>query len=152
MIKLTLKRIARKATYTIGRLFVNGVYYCDTLEDTDRGLRQDMPDYAILAKKVYGQTAIPAGTYRVTMAVSPSFGTRYRFCKGGLMPLINDVPGFSGVLIHPGNTANDTRGCILVGKNLVVGKVVESQATMEPLYNQIYAACQRGEKVEIQIS
>jgi hypothetical protein len=116
--KLTLKRIARKQAYTIGKLYVDGVYFCDTIEDTDRGLRQDMPLAEIKRIKVYGETAIPIGVYRVIVNMSPA--------KKRLLPRLLDVPGFDGILIHRGNTAKDSLGCILVGENKVVGKVINS--------------------------
>lgn len=140
--ELILKRIAKRDTYTIGRLFIDGEYFCDTIEDTDRGLKQSMQLPVIRAKKRQGITAIPTGTYRVTLAVqSPKFKTKamYQFCNGFLPRLIN-VPGFEGVLIHVGNTAKDTEGCILVGKNTKVGKVLESRKTFEALYKVLKSA------------
>ena len=94
--------------YTIGRLYINGEYQCDTLEDPVR----DGP-------KIPGETAIAEGTYKVTLAYSPHF-KRY-------LPLLHDVPDFTGILIHAGNTPKDTRGCILVGENKVKGQVVNSR-------------------------
>lgn len=117
MIKLLLKRIARKPGYTIGKLFVDGVYFCDTLEDTDR-LDKGMSPDEIKAKKIPGQTAIPEGTYKVIVNISPKFKR--------LLPRLINVPGYEGVLIHRGNTAADTAGCILVGENKQVGKVLNS--------------------------
>lgn len=140
--ELTLNRIARRDTYTIGRLFVDGVRFCDTCEDTDRGLRQDMPQSVLVAKKRKGVTAIPTGRYRVTLGVQSSRFSKkkaYAFCNGYLPRLIN-VPAYDGVLIHIGNTANDTEGCILVGKNTEVGKVLESTATFKALYAKLQKA------------
>ena len=137
--ELLLRRIARRDTYTIGKLYIDGKYFCDTLEDCDRGLRQDMPASVIRAKKRQGITAIPTGRYKVTMGVqSPRFSKRaiYAFCDGYLPRLIN-VPGYEGVLIHIGNTAKDTDGCILVGRNTQVGKVLESRKTFLQLYDQL---------------
>jgi len=105
---ITVKRIALRPTYTIGKLYINGKYYCDTLEDTVRDLNQN-GKFDNGEQKVYGQTAIPYGTYRVLWTYSPKF-KKY-------MPEIKDVPEFSGVRIHSGNTATDTLGCILVGQN-----------------------------------
>lgn len=139
---LRLKRIARRDTYTIGRLYVDGEYFCDTCEDVDRGLRQDMAQSVIRAIKRKGVTAIPTGRYRVTMDVqSPKFRTKamYQFCNGYLPRLIN-VPGFDGVLIHVGNTAKDTEGCLLVGRNTKVGKVLESRVTFVKLYERLKKA------------
>jgi hypothetical protein len=129
--EIKVKRRYKGTTYTIGSLYINGVYFCDTLEDIDRGLKQtDTLDY-IKSKKVYGETAIPTGTYNITLnVVSPKFKDRSwaKFCNGKLPRLIN-VPGFEGVLIHVGNTQTDTLGCILVGENKVKGKVINSTTT-----------------------
>ena len=137
--ELLLKRIARRETYTIGHLYIDGRYFCDAIEDKDRGLRQDMQASVIRAIKRKGVTAIPTGRYRVTLDVrSQKFSQKkyeknYGFCDGYLPRLIN-VPGFEGVLIHVGNTAKDTEGCLLVGKNTKVGKVLESRVTFVKLY------------------
>ena len=136
---ILLKRIARKPTYTIGQMYIDGAYFCDTIEDTDRGLSQQLPASVNRAKKRQGVTAIPTGRYRVTLQVrSPRFATKqqYQFCRGYLPRLVN-VPAFDGVLIHIGNTASDTEGCILVGKNKKVGRVLESAATFRALYERL---------------
>jgi hypothetical protein len=110
--KLTLKRNFKGADYTIGKLYIDGHYFCDTLEDTVR------PN----GEKIAGKTAIPAGDYKVIKSYSP------RFKK--ILPEILDVPGFSGVRIHAGNTAKDTDGCLLLGLNKTKGAVLDSQTTM----------------------
>lgn len=139
--KLKLKRIALKPTYTIGKLYIDDVYFCDTLEDTVRDKNKngkfDAGEY-----KIYGQTAIPYGKYEIKWTYSPRF-KRY-------MPLLMDVPSFSGVRIHSGNTAKDSLGCILVGENSKVGMVLNSRATVNKLYPKIEAACKSG-KVYIEI-
>ena len=143
--ELLLRRIARCETYTIGHLYIDGKYFCDTIEDKDRGLTQSMPQAVIRAMKRKGVTAIPIGRYRVTLEVkSPKFSAKkyeknYGFCDGYLPRLIN-VPGFDGVLIHIGNTAKDTDGCLLVGKNTKVGKVLESRAVFVKLYEELKKA------------
>lgn len=137
MIKLKLIRIAKQKDYTIGRLYINGQYFCDTLEDVDRGLTADMEVSEIRRIKVCGRTAIPVGIYRMTLGIqSPKFSKykQYDFCKGYLPRLLN-VPGYEGVLIHIGNTHEDTDGCILVGKNKQKGKVLESTVTFKKLYD-----------------
>ena len=152
--KLELERTWPKATYTIGRLYVDGVLFCNTLEDRDRGLKQsDNPDY-IKTRKVYGETAIPKGTYTVSMNVtSPKYAavTWYHQLCLGKMPRLRDVPGFDGILIHPGNTALDTLGCILVGKNTKVGQLTESKATFKALYKEMKKASDKGEAITITI-
>ena len=140
--EIKVRRIARRQGYTIGRLYVDGQYFCDTLEDADRGLRQDMPSEKIKKLKVYCQTAIPTGRYPVTLGVvSPRFKDRaWARPYGGKVPRLLNVPGFDGVLIHVGNDASDTSGCILVGRNTVVGKVTDSTATFHALMGEFLAA------------
>ena len=121
--KLILTRIARKAEYTIGRLEdENGKRICDTLEPTWR-------DYKGGEMKIPKKSAIPEGSYRVVVTKS------WRFQK--YLPLLVGVPGFEGVRIHAGNTSRDTEGCILVGQNLQVGKVLWSRITLEKLMKLI---------------
>lgn len=141
--EIVLNRIAKKDSYTIGKLYIDGKYVCDTCEDKDRGLTNSMTVEEIKAKKVYGQTAIPTGTYTVSYTMSN------RFKK--MMPLINDVKGFEGIRIHSGNTAADSLGCILLGENKAVGKVLNSRATCAKVYPLIETASKKGEKVTITI-
>lgn len=146
--ELKIKRIARKTTYTIGRLYVNGSYFCDTLEDKDRDLNRN-GKFDNGEKKVHAQTAIPNGGYQVVMNVkSPKFSQKsaYAWC-GGYLPRLVDVPDFAGVLIHAGNSAVDSAGCILVGRNSVVGRLTESMATLKRLYPVIKSASDRGENI-----
>lgn len=126
--KLLLKRVALRETYTIGKLYIGTHYFCDTCEDKVRDIERE--------GKVYGKTAIPYGTYKVTLGVqSPKYSQRsnYDWCKGYLPRLLN-VPHFEGILIHAGNTADDSSGCILCGQNKVKGKVINSMATLKRLY------------------
>jgi hypothetical protein len=151
--KLQLKRIARKPGYTIGKLYIDGAYFCDTLEDTDRGLKQTMPLDEIKRLKQAGITAIPTGTYKVLMnVVSPKYSTRATYLSiGGKLPRLENVPGYEGILIHIGNYPKDTEGCILVGKNKAVGAVLESTETFNRLYPLMKAAADRGEEITITI-
>lgn len=128
---VVIKRIFKGDDYTIGKLYIDNKYFCDTIEDIDRKLHKDMNLNLIKKTKVYGKTAIPVGTYKLNMTTtSPKFGrTAWAKKYGGKVPRILDVPGFSGILIHPGNTAEDSHGCILVGKNDVKGKVTNSTNT-----------------------
>ena len=135
-LELVIKRIAAKADYTIGYLYVNGTFFCNTLENTDRGLDQKMPLEELLKRKVFGQTAIPTGIYRVTMnRKSPKFSRieYYRDFCGGYMPRLLQVPGFEGVLIHRGNSEDATEGCLLVGDNTSRGGLSKSKARWEGL-------------------
>ena len=143
--QILIQRHALKEGYTIGRMEINGKYFCDTLEDTDRGLRESMTEAEIAALKVKGATAIPTGTYRIDMQTrSPRFGR--------VLPRLLRVKGYAGVLIHSGNTAADTEGCILVGENRERGKVLNSRATLERLLVFLRAAQAEGEKIELTIT
>ena len=127
--RLTLKRIANRPTYCIGKLYINGKYFCDTLEDTDRGLSSVMDEEMLKECKIKGETAIPVGIYKVILNYSPKYKK--------VMPLITNVPAYSGIRIHSGNSAKDTEGCVLVGKNTVVGRLTESRKTYEALFKRL---------------
>lgn len=142
--------------YTHGRLFVDeGGFFCWTLEDTDRGLTQEMPLEEIKRLKVYGQTAIPTGRYPIQLRVSPRLKDKpYAKPYGGKMPYIYGIPGYSGVMIHPGNTTADTLGCVLVGMlhSGIRGRIFDSQKAFRDLMDfYIWPAYQRGEKIWITI-
>lgn len=139
--KLTLKRIALRSTYAIGRLYVDGNYFCDTLEDTVRDLNKNCK-FDNGEKKVYGKTAIPYGTYEIKWTYSPRF-KKYT-------PQLMNVPSFEGIRIHSGNTSADTEGCLILGENKQVGKVLNSRATINKFYPIIKKACSKG-KVTIEI-
>lgn len=155
--KLLLRRIAKKPNYTIGKLYINGVHVCETIEDTDRGLDQSMSLAMITTRKVHGKTAIPSGEYVVDMSQpSPKYREKAKkdaffkpYCEN--MPRLLNVKGYSGVLIHPGTDENSTEGCLIVGQNKVVGKVINSRVTFSALWEQLYAAHKKGEKITIEI-
>ena len=152
--KIKVERRWPKATYTIGRLYIDGIFYCNTLEDRDRGLKQTDPLTYIQARKIAGETAIPKGTYGVAMNVtSPKYAAvawYWQFCRGK-MPRLLAVPGFDGILVHPGSDALSTRGCILVGKNTKVGKLTDSKACFKEVYKLMKEAADRGEQITIEI-
>lgn len=125
-------RMYFKDTYTIGKLYIDGVYLCDTLEDKVRPL----------GEKVYGQTAIPEGTYELRWAYSPKFKRN--------LPRVIDVPGFKGVLIHPGNVIADTEGCILPGENKAKGLILDSRKYSE-IINEVCERESRKGKMFIKI-
>lgn len=125
---LTLQRTFKSSVYTIGKLFIDGSYFCDTLEDPERKI------------KIPYETCIPEGIYEVILNYSKRF---QRF-----MPLLLKVPHFEGIRIHAGNTAKDTSGCILVGYNTVVGRLTESQDTFVELYDRLSNA---KDKIAIEI-
>ena len=152
--KLKVERRWPKGTYTIGRLYIDGLYYANTLEDCDRGLKQTDSLSYIKSRKVAGETAIPKGTYGVVMNVtSPKYAGvawYWQLCHGKMPRLLN-VPGFDGILIHPGNTALDTKGCILVGKNTKVGKLTSSKECFKEIYKLMKSADDKGEEITIEI-
>lgn len=136
--KLTLKRRWPKETYTIGELYIDGQYFCNTLEDKVRDLNKN-GKFDNGEVKIYKQTAIPYGTYKITLnVISPSLGKK-EWAKpyGGKIPRLLNVPSFEGILIHPGNTANATAGCILVGENKVKGRLVNSVETFHKLMTKL---------------
>ena len=147
--KIELKRIYTCQNYTIGHLYVDGEYVCDTIEDTDRGLRQDMSLAEIRKIKVCRQTAIPTGIYRLTMDIqSPKFSKiqYYKDYCNGFMPRILNVPGYDGILIHRGSSANSSAGCIIVGYNTIKGRVTGSQKAWEKLMKKYLIPAKMLEK------
>ena len=151
--KLKLDRRFKGTAYTIGSLYINDEYFCDTIEDIDRGIMQSTSLDEIKKIKVQHQTAIPRGKYDITLKVqSPKYSKRsqYNFCKGYLPRLLN-VPGFEGILIHIGNKPEDSSGCILVGENKVKGQVINSTATFKKLYEKLKEASDNNEKITIEI-
>ncbi|MDR2426431.1 MAG: DUF5675 family protein [Endomicrobium sp.] len=129
--KILIKRFAFKENYTIGKLYADNIYTCDTLEDEVR------------EPKIQGITAIPAGKYLSNLTWSARFKS--------YLPIIENVPNFEGIRIHAGNTASDTEGCILVGKNEVKGKVLESKQTLEKIVVLYKEAINRNEIIEVEI-
>ena len=122
---LTLKRKYFKEEYTIGDLYINGKWFCNTIEDKDRGLNSTMDLKTIQREKVYGKTAIPVGRYKVSITYSPKYKKN--------MPLLENVKGFEGIRIHSGNTEKDSLGCIIVGENKKKGMVINSRITYNKL-------------------
>lgn len=144
----------KKQSYTISNLIINGEVFCQVLEDTDRGLDSSMDLDKILELKRPSITAIPRGTYRVTLDVySPKFGNRafYKEVCNGKLPRLLNVKGFDGILIHAGNTHADTLGCLLVGQNKVRGQVINSRETFKELYKLLKDKHDKGEKITIKI-
>lgn len=142
--KLLLRRLYRKPTYTIGKLYIDDVYLCDTAEDVDRGLYSYMNIGEISKIKVKDETAIPYGKYKVRLSMSP------RFKK--ILPEIINVPGFTGVRIHSGNDPKtDSSGCILPGYNTIKGKVTSSRKVMEVLMEKLKEV-PTSETIELEIT
>lgn len=127
--ELKLLRYPSISNYTEGKLYIDGAYFCDTLEDKDRGLKQSMSLFEIQKLKVYAQTCIPSGTYKVILNMSP------RFKK--VLPRLLDVKGFEGILIHSGNTIQDSAGCILLGTKSGDGVLKDSRKSVDVLIEKL---------------
>ena len=134
--KLLLHRQTFSDKSSVGTLYVNGLKECHTLEDRDRHLEEG-------GEKVYGETAIPRNTYKVVITYSNRFKQP--------MPLLVDVTGFEGVRIHPGNTDQNTEGCILVGVGVGQDILYNSRQAYEKLFNKLEAAEALGEEITIEI-
>jgi len=137
--KIEINRTTKTPAATIGEMSINGKFQCYTLEDTYR----EVVGQPIHTWKINSKTAIPAGTYNIIITMSP------RFKK--LLPRLENVAGFSGVLIHPGNTSEDTEGCILVGTSKTKDFVGGSQAAFKKLFPLIEKALVNKEKVTLVI-
>ena len=139
--KILVKRTFNCPNYCIGHMYIDGVYFSDTLEDCDRGLDNSMSVEEIKKRKKYGITAIPIGTYKVDMnTVSPLYAKKNRNYSrpySHKMPRVLNVKGYTGVLIHPGTTANNTFGCLLVGENKIKSKLINSQVTWKRLMDTL---------------
>lgn len=139
--KIIVKRKYFRDSYTIGVLQVENPetgkfeYFCDTLEPRRIDWTRE--------KKVAGRTAIPEGCYRVDLSYSRTYKRQ--------MPYLLNVPNFTGIMIHTGNSAKDTRGCILVGRNTIVGKVTESRTSFQKLFRMIKEAIEDGEDVWVKV-
>ena len=143
MLHLTLIRKYRKETYTIGQLYENGAFLCNTIEDKDRGLNSNMSASAILKIKKANETAIPTGTYKLVVSESPKF-------KRELIEIVG-VPGFVGVRVHRGNTAQDSAGCVVPGINSEKGKVTDSTTYEELLTKKVKTAIAKNEECYLTI-
>ena len=131
--KLLLRRLECMIDHTAGNLLIDGQFECMTLEDQVR-----------CGPKVFGETAIPAGTYDVVVTYSPHFKRD--------LPLVLGVPGFEAIRIHPGNTTNDTEGCILVGQFMQGNELRNSRAAFDALYSKIETSIKNGQKITLEIS
>lgn len=127
--KIKVDRIYKGESYTIGKMYLNGEYFCDTLED------------AIRPVKIPNETAIPAGIYKVEVTYSPRFKRN--------LPLLVDVPNYTGIRIHNGSNKDHTSGCILVGFNTAKGKLTDSRKTSDQLTEKLKSL---SEPIEIEIS
>lgn len=133
--EILLKRKYRLQGYTIGKIYIEGLYFSDSLEDRDRLYFGE--------KKIYGETAIPVGRYKIEMSWSPKYQR--------MMPRLLNVPQFTGILIHSGNKPEHTAGCILTGLNKEKGKVLYSKYYADTIRDKIIDAEDRGEEIWITI-
>ena len=141
--EIILNRKHRKPTHTIGKFYIDGVAWKDSLEDPDRGLDNQMTESDIRSKKVSANTAIPTGRYEVGLTFSPKFKRD--------LPIIKNVKGFEAIRIHAGNDTGDTEGCLLPGENKAVGKVINSRKAEDELVVMIRNEKAKGKKVFITI-
>lgn len=156
--EILVDRKYKKSTYTIGNMYIDGKWFCNTLEDTDRDLDDSMDINTIKMKKIYGQTAIPTGTYEITLdVVSPKF-SKYPFyqsaCQGRVPRLLN-VKAFDGILIHVADGARGSQlveGCLGIGLNKIKGGLLEGKEFFEKLYLLMIQAKNKGEKIKITIN
>ena len=140
--ELRLERLWPKAEYTVGRLYIDGELFCNTLEDKVADVNRN-GEFDGTERKVPGKTAIPYGTYKIFYGWSPRFGRN--------LPRLLNVTAFDGILIHTGNTAEDSAGCILVGRNTEVGRLTQSRLYSDELNKRIDIAQRRGEPITIEI-
>ena len=150
--KILVKRTYNNKLYCISHIYVDGVYICDAIEDTDRGLDDSMSVNDIRKKKVYAKTAIPTGTYDLTIdIISPKFYQKpyYKSYCNGYVPRVLNVKGFDGILIHKGVNQNSSAGCLIVGYNTIKGQVTNSQQAFEKLYKILKQAKNKKEKMTI---
>lgn len=139
---IRIDRQWKRAEYTISRVYINGSYFgCNALEDTDRGLLQTMQITELQRRKIKGKTAIPRGYYDVRITYSPKYKR--------MMPLVVDVPAFSGIRMHPLNKPEDSEGCIGYGKNDKVGWISNSKYWTDKICRLIETALNKGEKVTL---
>ena len=152
---ILIRRIYNCPTYCISHIYIDDSYICDAIEDTDRMLDESMSIEQIRSIKVQNLTAIPTGTYNILMnVVSPKYSKKEyykKLCHGGRVPRFEYVKGFTGVLLHCGNTADDSSGCIILGQNKVKGKVINSRMCFEQFYHKLYTAYLIGEKITCKI-
>lgn len=152
--ELLIDRKWKKQSYTMSNLYIDGKWFCNCLEDSDRGLDNSMSEDMIRTLKKPSITAIPRGTYDITLdVISPKY-SKVQFYKdvcNGKVPRLKNVKGFDGILIHAGNTDKDSSGCLLVGQNKVKGQVVNSKETFKQLYKLLQDGKSRGEKIIIKI-
>lgn len=153
--EITVKRTYNCKTYCISHVYADGKYVCDAIEDVDRGLDDSMSVEQIKKKKVYAQTAIPTGTYKLSIDIqSPKFSLKpyYKTYCNGKVPRVLNVKGFEGILLHKGKNERSSAGCLILGYNTIKGRVTNSQQAFEKLYGILKEARKKGETLSITYS
>jgi hypothetical protein len=151
---ILVDRKYKKSDYTIGNLYIDGKWFCNCLEDTDRSLDDSMSELDITRIKKPHITAIPRGTYEVTLdVISPKYSKIpfYQQVCNGKVPRLLNIKGFDGILIHAGNSADHSSGCLLVGYNKSRGQVLNSKEVFKNLYKHLLDRKNKGEKITITI-
>jgi len=139
-VEIIVERLQKDEDVTIGAITIDGDFACWSLEDPVR----EIPGQPVSTWKIHGETAIPAGRYKVIVDMSARFKR--------LLPLLLDVPGYSGVRIHAGNTAADTEGCILVGNERLAKSLARSQLALAPFMAKMGEAQRKGETIWLEIA
>ena len=138
--KIDVKRFEYGTNFTISKLFVDGIYECFVLEDKVR----ELDGVPVSTWKIPNETAIPKGTYKVEVTFSPHFNRD--------LPLLDNVPGYEGVRIHPGNTDKDTEGCLLLGTTWGGSDFIgASRQAFDSFYLKVFGAVGRQEQITLQI-
>lgn len=150
--KIIIDRVYKYPKYTVGEVWVNGDFFAYSMEDVDRGLHVDMPARYMRERKVYGETAIPCGSYEVIIDYSPKFKkylphVMFRNDEDKLV----EVPCFSGIRLHPFNTAEESLGCIAFGDWKGVSRIVNAKAKTNELTDMIQKARNKKDKVILEI-
>lgn len=154
MVKIIVQRRWKKEDYTIGKLFIDGKYICNTCEDTDRGLDEGIDLQMIKTRKIPTRTAISTGMYEVRMDIVSNKYSKYEYYQkvcNGKVPRLMNVKGFEGILIHCGEHIGWLSGCILVGDNTKKGRLTNTQERFEEIYKILLEAHKKGEKIIIDI-
>ena len=155
--EIILIRKFKKENYTIGDITIDGEFICNSLEDKDYGFTTTTdPEIIKATKRAHPkQVAIPAGRYEVKCSIYCGMSDRHKWYRttscDGKIPRLYKVPGYTGILIHCGTTADHSAGCILVGYNTIKGMLTDSKKAFTHICDRIMGALNRGEKVWIRI-
>lgn len=141
IVREPVTRVAGAENYTQGRVYLDNVFFCHSCEDEDRFLERSLED--VSERKIYGRTAVPRGKYRLITSMSHRFGK--------VLPEVLDTPGFSGIRMHGGNRAEDSLGCILVGRVRTSSGIAQCADTVQRIIQQIEDAADLGIETWLEI-